>query len=136
MLRYLIRYNISPTKIKSLKSQNRASEKGYTMDNGTKLRTILAIATSLNTALIATDVTGFQNEKVDFVYKVLSLILNFIIVALATYFNNDYTEEASVGTDITRKMKNDPTLVPCLFDPDVDEEPEEDDLDDGDEVIE
>lgn len=135
----MIRYNISSTKIKTLKTQNRASEKGYTMDNGTKLRTILAIATSLNTALIATDVTGFQNEKVDFVYKVLSLILNFIIVALATYFNNDYTEEASVGTDITRKMKEDPTLVAEIYDPDIDVDPdeiEENDLDDGDEVIE
>lgn len=109
------------------------------MDNGTKLRTLLAIATSLNTALIATDVTGFQNEKVDFVYKVISLILNFIIVALATYFNNDYTEQGTIGTDITRQLKEDPTLVAEIYDPDIDVDPdelEEEDLDDGDEVIE
>ena len=48
------------------------------MDNGTILRTVLAVATCLNTALIATDVSVFQNEKVDFCYKVISLILNFI----------------------------------------------------------
>ena len=75
------------------------------MDNGTKLRTILAIATSLNTALIATDVTGFENETVDFIYKVVSLILNFIIVALATYFNNDYTEIAAEKTGEMRQAK-------------------------------
>ena len=75
------------------------------MDNGTKLRTILAIATSLNTALIATDVTGFENETVDFVYKVVSLILNFIIVAIATYFNNDYTEIAAQKTGEMRQAK-------------------------------
>lgn len=75
------------------------------MNNGTKLRTILAIATSLNTALIATDVTGFQNEKVDFIYKIVSLILNFIIVAIATYYNNDFTEEGCIGTGLTRSLK-------------------------------
>ena len=75
------------------------------MDNGTKLRTVLAIATSLNTALIATDVTGFENETVDFVYKVVSLVLNFIIVALATYFNNDYTEIAAEKTGEMRQAK-------------------------------
>ena len=110
------------------------------MDNGTILRTVLAVATCLNTALIATDVSVFQNEKVDFCYKVISLILNFIIVALATYFNNDYTEEGSIGTDITRQLKEDPTLVAEIYDPDEamdpDEDEEEEDLDEADEVIE
>ena len=75
------------------------------MDNGTKLRTVLAIATSLNTALIATDLTGFQNGKVDFIYRVISLVLNFVIVAIATYFNNDYTEVASIKTGEMRQAK-------------------------------
>ena len=75
------------------------------MNTGTKLRTALVIATSLNTALMATDLTGFKNPQVDFWYKVISLILNFIIVALATYFNNDYTEAACVGTGLTRTLK-------------------------------
>lgn len=75
------------------------------MNAGTKLRTALVIATSLNTALMATDLTGFQNEQVNFWYKVISLVLNFIIVALATYFNNDYTEEACIGTGLTRDLK-------------------------------
>ena len=75
------------------------------MDKGTKLRTVLAIATAINTALIATDVTGFENPTLDFIYTVVSLILNFIIVALVTYFNNDYTEIASEKTAEMRQAK-------------------------------
>jgi SPP1 family holin len=75
------------------------------MDNGTKLRTALAIATSLNTALIATDLTGFRNETVDTIYKIVSIVLNFIVVALVTYFNNDYTETASQYTGEMRQKK-------------------------------
>ena len=75
------------------------------MNFGTKLRTVLAIATSLNTALMATDLTGFHNPTVDIAYKVVSIILNFIIVACVTYYNNDYTEEACLGTGITRQKK-------------------------------
>lgn len=73
--------------------------------NGTTLRTILVIATCLNTALLATDVTQFHNPTVDTIYRVVSLILNFIIVALATYFNNDYTKEARISTGKMRLIK-------------------------------
>lgn len=75
------------------------------MDNGTRLRTLLAVATSINTALIATDVTGFNSPKIDYAYKVISLALNFIIVALATYFNNDYTDIAAEKTAELRQAK-------------------------------
>lgn len=75
------------------------------MNTGTILRTILAIATSLNTALIATDLTGFNNPTLDTIYTVVSIILNFVIVALVTYFNNDYTEAAAIGTGVTRQLK-------------------------------
>lgn len=106
------------------------------MNTGTKLRTVLAVAASLHTALMATDLTGFQNEQVDFWYKVISLVLNFVIVAIATYYNNDYTPEALVGTDITRKLKGDETLVVEVVDGDEDDDeadPEEDE--EGDEVL-
>lgn len=73
--------------------------------NGTTLRTILAAATCLNTALLATDVAQFHNPTLDTIYKVASIVLNFIIVALATYFNNDYTEEARLHTGKMRLMK-------------------------------
>lgn len=75
------------------------------MNKGTKIRTVLAIATSLNTALMATDITGFHNGTLDMVYKVVSIILNFVIVACVTYFNNDYTVEGYAGTVITRELK-------------------------------
>ena len=75
------------------------------MNFGTKLRTVLAVATSLNTALMATDLTGFNNHSLDIIYKVVSIILNFIIVACVTYYNNDYTVEGVTGTKTTREMK-------------------------------
>lgn len=73
--------------------------------NGTTLRTILVVATCLNTALLATDVAQFHNPTVDTIYRVVSLILNFVIVALATYFNNDYTKEARISTGKLRLIK-------------------------------
>ena len=97
------------------------------MDNGTKLRTVLAIATSLNTALIATDLTGFENETVDTIYKVASIVLNFIVIALVTYCNNDYTETASQYTGEMRQKKLEQTEGydgEVFFD---DEEDEDDD---------
>ena len=93
--------------------------------DGTILRTIAAIAVSLHTALLATDVTGFDNPTVDLVYKIASLVLNFVVIAIATYYNNDYTDEATLGTDITRRLKEDPTLIVTIED--GDEEDEDDD---------
>lgn len=75
------------------------------MNIGTKIRTILAVATSLNTALMATDLTGFNNPTVDMVYKVVSIVLNFVIVACVTWYNNDYTETASKYTGMMRLEK-------------------------------
>lgn len=75
------------------------------MNFGTKVRTILAIATSLNTALMATDLTGFHNGTLDLVYKVVSIVLNFVIVACVTYYNNDYTEIAAEYTGEMRAKK-------------------------------
>ena len=75
------------------------------MNFGTKLRTVLAVATSLNTALMATDLTGFHNPTVDIIYKVASIFLNFVIVACVTYYNNDYTEIAAEYTGEMRAKK-------------------------------
>ena len=56
------------------------------MNFGTRLRTILAIATSLNTALMATDLTGFNSPTIELIYKIVSIVLNFVIVACVTYY--------------------------------------------------
>ena len=75
------------------------------MNFGTKVRTILAVATCLNTALMATDVAQFHNETVNLIYRILSVILNFIVVACVTWYNNDYTPQACEGTGLTRQLK-------------------------------
>ena len=75
------------------------------MNFGTKIRTILAVATCLNTALMATDVAQFHNPKLDLAYKIISVVLNFVIVACVTWFNNYYTPEAAEGTGLTRMLK-------------------------------
>ena len=108
------------------------------MNEGTHLRTALVIATCLNTALIATDVTQFENPTVNLIYRIVSVILNFIIVALATYYNNDYTNAGEIGTVITRKIKEDPTLIVEVIDGDDvdDEDDDEDDPGEYDETIE
>lgn len=90
------------------------------MNNGTIIRTILVIATCLNTALMATDVAQFHNETINLVYRIASVILNFVIVACATYYNNDFTVEAQTGTKITREMKELRDYVPVNV-----EEPED-----------
>lgn len=76
------------------------------MNFGTKVRTILAVATCLNTALMATDVAQFHNETVNLIYRIVSVILNFIVVACVTWYNNDYTPEACEGTGYTRMLKS------------------------------
>ena len=76
------------------------------MNLGTKIRTILAIATCLNTALMATDVAQFHNPSLDLAYRIISVVLNFVIVACVTWFNNDYTAEGAEGTGLTRQLKS------------------------------
>ena len=76
------------------------------MNIGTKIRTVLAVATCLNTALMATDVAQFHNPTLDLIYRVLSVVLNFVIVSCVTYFNNDYTPEGAEGTGYTRQLKS------------------------------
>lgn len=76
------------------------------MNFGTKIRTVLAVATCLNTALMATDIAQFHNATLDLIYRIVSVALNFVIVACVTWFNNDYTPEAAEGTGLTRMLKS------------------------------
>ena len=75
------------------------------MNNGTKIRTALAVATSINMALATIDVAQFGHEKVNMAYKVISVLVNAVVVGLVAYYNNDYTVEGATGTKITREMK-------------------------------
>ena len=98
------------------------------MNSGTIIRTVLAIATCLNTALLATDVAQFGNEKVNEAYKIISVVLNFVIVACVTWFNNDYSVEADTHTKLMRQAKELRDFVPMTVD-----EPEDSEVDDGEE---
>ena len=93
------------------------------MNFGTKIRTILAVATCLNTALMATDIAQFHNARLDLAYRIISVVLNFIIVAIATYYNNDYTEIAKEKTTEMRLIKNKEEIEYGFFE-DEDEEGE------------
>lgn len=90
------------------------------MNNGTKIRTALAVATSINMALATIDVAQFGNEDVNMAYKIISVIVNAIVVGLVAYYNNDYTVEGATGTKITREMKELRDYVPTTV-----EEPED-----------
>lgn len=98
------------------------------MNTGTRIRTVLAIATCLNTALLATDVAQFGNEKVNEAYRIISVILNFVIVACVTWFNNDYSVEADTHTKLMRQEKE-----LRDFAPETAEEPEDAEVNDGEE---
>lgn len=103
------------------------------MNFGTIVRTILAVATCLNTALMATDVAQFHNAKLDLVYRIVSVVLNFIIVACATWYNNDYTEEAALGTGLTRQLKAEGKadyIGDYFFDDEIEDDTEESEVED------
>lgn len=107
------------------------------MNTGTKLRTVLAMATVINDATIAAGVSGFENPTVDMIYKILSFAATAIVLFINTYYNNDYTVAGMIGTDITRKLKEDGTMVVEVVDGDEDDddEPDPEENEDGDEVL-
>ena len=92
------------------------------MNFGTKVRTILAVATCLNTALMATDIAQFHNAKLDLAYRIISVVLNFVIVACVTWFNNDYTPEACEGTGLTRMLKSENDGLGVVIDEYIEDE--------------
>lgn len=75
------------------------------MNRGTIIRTVLAIATVINSGAIAAGIADFQNPTVDMIYKILSFTATAVILFVNTYYNNDYTPEACEGTGLTRQLK-------------------------------
>ena len=112
------------------------------MDRGTTIRTTARV---LTTAGVVIAVWNFVFEKVleevgsvNTAAAVATIIALAVIAvdAITTYFNNDYTEEAVIGTATTRRLKENPdapVLVDIPEDPEDDEDPEEDD--DAEEII-
>ena len=75
------------------------------MNQGTRIRTALAIAIALYTAFLKTDVADFNNDIVNLIYQICMKAVTFAVIFLITYFNNDYSEEACEGTGVTRQRK-------------------------------
>lgn len=75
------------------------------MNTGTRIRTVLAIATALNTANVMSAFAEFDNPIISTIYKAISLIALIIVLSANTYFNNDYTEIAAEYTGEMRAKK-------------------------------
>ena len=77
------------------------------MNTGTKIRTALRIATSINTVAYAatTAIDTLNNSKLSAAWAILTVISDILVGALTTYYNQDYTEAAAVGTGYTRILK-------------------------------
>jgi len=71
----------------------------------TIVRVILAIAAVLNDAAIAAGIASFEDPTLNHWYKILSFIFTVVVMFINTYYNNDFTEEAAIGTGLTRQLK-------------------------------
>lgn len=110
------------------------------VDKGTKLRVAFAILAAVNQAISLTPIPDFGNEYANLAYKIISVIISIAVLAWNTYYNNDFTPEAQVGTTATHILKADPTAVVDIYDGDEDDdEPNIEELDpedNADETIE
>ena len=81
------------------------------MNKGTKIRTALRIAFSIYTAFCMWQVSiGELSKQLNapwlvVVCAIIIVVAGLIVDALTTYCNNDFTEEACIGTGITRQLK-------------------------------
>lgn len=81
------------------------------MNKGTKIRTVLRIIVSIYSAFCIHQVAIAQLGDMlgvpwlAVVCAIIIVVLGLIVDALTTYFNNDYTEAACIGTGVTRKIK-------------------------------
>ena len=81
------------------------------MNKGTKIRTVLRIIVSIYSAFCVHQVAISQLGDMlgipwlAVVCAIIVVLLGLVVDALTTYYNNDYTEEACIGTGITRQLK-------------------------------
>lgn len=91
------------------------------MNTGTKVRTALRIAVSLDTAAFAvTAAIGELNIGwLTFAWGIFVILTDFAVSALTTYYNNDYTPEMAEATGYGRLLKeqrNDEVFGENFFD--------------------
>ena len=75
------------------------------MNKGTKIRTALLAVAIINQAISQVGEPDFGNETANMVYRIVSYIFTVAAAAIAFWYNNDFTEEACIGTGITRQLK-------------------------------
>lgn len=77
------------------------------MNTGTKIRTALRIAVSLNTAIyaVSASVVGLGFHKLTMLWTILTIASDLVVAAITTYYNNDYTIIASEHTGAMRLEK-------------------------------
>ena len=101
------------------------------MNTGTRVRSALAVAIALYTAFLKTDVADFGNETVNLIYQICMKMVTFVVIFLITYYNNDFTPEACIGTGITRQLKaeqGEDYIGDYFFDEDGEDADEQDDI--------
>lgn len=75
------------------------------MNKGTIIRTILAIGSVLNEAAVVSGIAEFHSPELTKIYHIVSFVFMVAVLFINTYYNNDYTEEACIGTGYTRMLK-------------------------------
>ena len=75
------------------------------MNTGTKIRTALLAVAIVNQAISQVGEPEFGNETANVVYRIVSYIFTVAAAAIAFWYNNDFTEEACIGTGLTRQLK-------------------------------
>lgn len=77
------------------------------MNFGTKLRTALRAAISINTAIyvVSSAVTGLGFGKLTLIWTILTIASDFVVAAITTYYNNDYNETSAKYTGMMRLEK-------------------------------
>ena len=77
------------------------------MNNGTKIRTALRIAVSLNTAVYAVTAAVGQlgYHWLTLAWTIITIVSDFAVAFVTTYYNNDYTPVAAKHTAEMRQEK-------------------------------
>ena len=78
------------------------------MNKGTKVRTILRIATTVNTVCVMYTalIAQTQINALIIFWAVLAAVADIVVSAITTYYNNDYTEIACEKTGEMRQKKD------------------------------
>ena len=75
------------------------------MTKETKISTIVSAIIAINMVLMAFGITAFEDITEETVYVVVSVALTVIKWAHSHWKNNDFTPEAVMGTQLTRRLK-------------------------------